>query len=389
MSDETRCPQNYKRKTCGRALMEGKRFCVFHAESDLMRKCEICSAVVKLTKFEKHITRSCPIIKEKAAVAREPYFKEDLNSGSNAQVNFSHRIHKDQDSCISLDAFRALQDKIQVLHASIEKFPTEIGSPTLDISDIDRKESKKHYEQHKAIMAHIESFKGLSRETALIELGAGKAELSRYIYTHIHKSIGSDLTIIPIDMAAFRHKADTILRSTFKDIQIKRITINIKDLDLSGIKELERKQLLFATKHLCGSGLDFAIRCLESYFSNENNLNRLSGIALASCCHGKCSWSTYSNQSYFTNAGFSPQEFSDLCHISSWATTYKEEHLPSSSDIPFLYLSPTEKQSLGRKCKQLIDSGRCLVLQKLFKTKIVEYIDPSITPENHLLIGRP
>ena len=52
-------------------------------------------------------------------------------------------------------------------------------------------------------------------------------------------------------------------------------------------------------------------------------------------------------------------------------------------------LDVTERSSLGRKCKRLIDTGRLLWLkEKGMQSKLVEYIAPSVSPENKLLLAR-
>lgn len=54
------------------------------------------------------------------------------------------------------------------------------------------------------------------------------------------------------------------------------------------------------------------------------------------------------------------------------------------------FLSASEREQLGRLCKQLIDHGRCHFLQmKGFSSKLTRYISSDITLENVLLTAVP
>jgi tRNA:m4X modification enzyme len=49
----------------------------------------------------------------------------------------------------------------------------------------------------------------------------------------------------------------------------------------------------------------------------------------------------------------------------------------------------SERIAIGRKCKDLLDHGRLLWLERSgLKVKTVKYISSTITPENKLLLAR-
>ena len=82
-------------------------------------------------------------------------------------------------------------------------------------------------------------------------------------------------------------------------------------------------------KHLCGAATDLAINSLVNFVRNsvsktEQNINKnkhVLGMMIALCCHHRCSWKTFAGKKYLLeNYGFSPNEFTLLCGLSSWAT---------------------------------------------------------------------
>ena len=85
-------------------------------------------------------------------------------------------------------------------------------------------------------------------------------------------------------------------------------------------------------KHLCGAATDLAINSLVNFVRNsvsrtektDKDINKnkpVLGIMIALCCHHRCSWKTFAGKKYLLeNYGFSPNEFTLLCGLSSWAT---------------------------------------------------------------------
>lgn len=109
-------------------------------------------------------------------------------------------------------------------------------------------------------------------------------------------------------------------------------------------------------KHLCGAATDFTLRSCarerrrqlsqpaqqaaaeaaagEAAGAAENGAAALPpnprsgpipssggvrGLAVATCCHHRCSWRHFVAQEVFTELGFSPQEFEAIVWMTGWA----------------------------------------------------------------------
>jgi len=166
------------------------------------------------------------------------------------------------------------------------------------------------------------------------------------------------------------------------------------------------------------------------------------GMMVALCCHHRCDWATYVGRDFMTSCGVTPREFDLLTRLSSWATcartrvkneekvtegskppekkrkdirknklpnptsdnkpqTEKQENrqekpvdhlatdLVTSAGSTHLResLSVTERESIGRKCKRLIDQGRLVYLtERGLACCLRAYVDEEITPENVVLL---
>ena len=84
------------------------------------------------------------------------------------------------------------------------------------------------------------------------------------------------------------------------------------------------KPWLAVGKHLCGSATDFTIRCCRRHMvpsagdgaapgpeEAEEGSAPLQpacvGLAVATCCHHRCTWKHYVAQDFFTSCGFTPE----------------------------------------------------------------------------------
>ena len=77
--------------------------------------------------------------------------------------------------------------------------------------------------------------------------------------------------------------------------------------------------------------------------------------------------------------------------MSSWAVNAPEqdaELLGSTAGADAE--PPLRRAELGRTCKDLLDVGRVLFLRGMgYDAWLAEYVPPSVTPENVLLLARP
>ncbi|XP_061634548.1 tRNA:m(4)X modification enzyme TRM13 homolog isoform X2 [Phyllopteryx taeniolatus] len=130
--------------------------------------------------------------------------------------------------------------------------------------------------------------------------------------------------------------------------------------------------------------------------------SRVLGLAVALCCHHRCEWRHYVGQKFFSDLGLGPAEFSSFCRMSSWATCglraasdqrADEEHEPltaEETDVAAGFLSPGERERIGRRCKLLIDAGRIEFLRsKGFCGRLTRYVGAQVTLENVLMTATP
>ena len=138
---------------------------------------------------------------------------------------------------------------------------------------------------------------------------------------------------------------------------------------------------------------------------------RLSGIAIATCCHHTCSWAAYVGKGLVRDvlhAG--PVEFEAMRMLSAWgcmplqppalpqevaapAATSGSDALPLTPGSDPVSFDRAARVALGRRCKSLIDAGRAWFLRELHgccsvkgTVKVVPYCPGSDSPENMLLL---
>uniref|UniRef100_A0A3Q4GHP3 tRNA:m(4)X modification enzyme TRM13 n=1 Tax=Neolamprologus brichardi TaxID=32507 RepID=A0A3Q4GHP3_NEOBR len=276
----------------------------------------------------------------------------------------------------------------------------------------------KHLKQQSSILGHMEELGLLGRGRCFVEFGAGRGKLSHWIHEALktceHLKTCEDLQLLLVERCSTRFKVQNIWT-----LWCKVPLLCEKKLPLVGVG-----------KHLCGAATDLALRCLlETAGQSEEEEpphKRLRpsepseprsggglrsaptgcgpgpvlGLTVALCCHHRCDWRHYVGQQFFLQRGLGAREFSAFCRMSSWATCGLrptnqrgdgEEHEPAEeTDAVNGFLSASEREQLGRLCKQLIDHGRCHFLQmKGFSSKLTRYISSDVTLENVLLTAVP
>ena len=237
-----------------------------------------------------------------------------------------------------------------------------------------------------------------------------------------------------------RLNAETVKSDYLKaeDVDVHRIKCDLANVCLSSalemdatekaprVKEKRKQNILVIAKHLCGSGTDLA---LKAVFPIRHRIN---GYVMATCCHGVCSWETYVGRNFLgtvicksgaEDVHFGKNEFNLM---KRWAcgtvigdrNTF--DHAPANNDVTKpkeietdqkntedddtveMSISRVSKllglkcgpQGLGRACQRLIDFGRCEYMrQMLFGGKsgqvdMCHYVDPDVTPQNALLLGK-
>lgn len=218
-------------------------------------------------------------------------------------------------------------------------------------------------------------------DVAVVELGAGKGGLSDAVVAH--KQPGA---VVLIERESRRHKADGKLRR-LEGLEVERIRGDLADVDLGRVAVLRGRASVGVAKHLCGSATDLALNA----FVRHTNAR---GVAVATCCHHRCEWSSYVGRDYFRAAlsGGTRREFEKIARWSSWATQLEDgtsgEHAAPVCVDDLQGLDASQKRDIGRRCKALLDAGRLDFLSKrgLVGSRTA-YCDVELSPENWLLVA--
>ncbi|XP_054644478.1 tRNA:m(4)X modification enzyme TRM13 homolog [Dunckerocampus dactyliophorus] len=419
-----------KKRFCKMVVAKGRRFCGEHAtmEEGGSRRI-VCPLDHKHTvsedKLDKHLKKCNSRDKPKPL-----YYVENINAGSAdqdqhspQQVSLCERTKTQLQHLLDKlkTATKGLNCELEEHFLSHPVFQEELNNPKNGDS------AHKHLKQQSSIIAHLEVLGLLGRGRCFVEFGAGRGKLSHWIHealkTTDQPSALDDLQLLLVERSSTRFKVDG--KHQDAGVEFARLQIDIQHLDLSKVPLLERRlPLVGVGKHLCGAATDLALRCLleTSAPQHEPPMKRLKmsscsvaddrpascgssgpdpvlGLAVALCCHHRCEWHHYVGQQFFLDLGLGPAEFSGFCRMSSWATCglraadqrVDEEHEPiEETDDVLGFLSPAEREQMGRRCKLLIDSGRIHFLRsKGFHGRLTRYVGSHVTLENVLLTATP
>ncbi|ACO65515.1 predicted protein [Micromonas commoda] len=270
-----------------------------------------------------------------------------------------------------------------------------------------------------------------SRSPAYVELGAGRGYLSHFLMDAYGPN---DLVLV--ERRAYRFKAERNIRGgtsvgggragTSGDgsapasapgaspgTKVERLRVDIKDLDIAGVEAVKGRDVVVTGKHLCGSATDLALRCC---LANTNGgcdgdkssaaACRVTGVALATCCHHRSDWRSYVNKPFLRDLGFGRDDFPRLARMSSWACdgaapgvgsvkrprsptgdVDEDEHQQPIEEADDGEMSKAEKHEIGGMIKTLIDVGRLRWLnERGLSGRLVGYVDTGVSPENRLIV---
>ena len=103
-------------------------------------------------------------------------------------------------------------------------------------------------------------------------------------------------------------------RRELRHLDLHRLRCDLKDFHVRGCDPLarqpDRRWVGFA-KHLCGAATDFALRT-----GVEQDRAGCRGLGIATCCHHRCGWQSFTGKAWFLRHGFLPLEF----ELVSWMT---------------------------------------------------------------------
>ncbi|CAG8571536.1 216_t:CDS:2, partial [Scutellospora calospora] len=316
--------------------------------------------------LEKHLSQKC----NSRPRPNPPYFSLNVN----CTLSTPSEIVMEEKVVLSELSKEILDSLINNVNYWYQKFvPASFESMVLDHEVL--KEKNKHATQQASILGHMTRLNLLQPDGCFIEFGCGKGELSYFTKLAIRDE-DDRTSFLLIDRKNTRGKFDSGIREgrqlSDKKTLVKRIGMDIKDLDLSKLDYIKNKKIIAYSKHLCGSATDVTLKSLIDYFKLNKEENQIIGIIIALCCHQLCQYHMYPNQQYLENIGITDDDFKRICTMSSWAIYH------SSREI------------LGYKCKRILDYGRLKYLQENgFDVELIYYVESSTSLENLALMAVP
>ncbi|WKY11810.1 hypothetical protein Q1695_003409 [Nippostrongylus brasiliensis] len=397
MSDPIRCAYVIPKKgrKCRMLVRTGQQYCgehaVFAEDNQDRIQCPIDPKhTVDRKSLEQHLLRC------NSRVVEAEYIKKDANALV-GETKFTDKIDRratEEEIFAALEKMKSCyvavkdkllskQDHCQEVDAFLEQATTLSES------------KRKHLIQLSSIIGRLESAKLLRSDPSacILELGAGKAQLAYWMTKRAPLA-----KFLLIDRSGSRNKYDNRALKEDPSLDITRLRCSIEHVDLSELAMLKDVSSVCAVcKHFCGSATDAGIRCLSN--GMENGLV-LDGFVLVPCCHHKSRYSEYSGRDFLSKWNMdSESDFAALRHIATWAVcgfskmqnedcspeTSVENDKPSTEAVPW---SPLWKEEMGRRGKLILEFGRAFYLSSLgFRTQVVEYVPPTVSPENLLILG--
>ncbi|KAJ2492009.1 tRNA:m4X modification enzyme [Coemansia sp. RSA 2050] len=319
----------------------------------------------------------------------------------------------------------ALEDLLELVRPSGD-FAVDVCTHSALEKRLHVKTNPKHVLQQASLIGHLDRRGLLDKQYAFVEFGAGKGELSVYVHAALNsgpENSDSSSSIILVDRKNFRQKysvGDQNSEAEPLHHRFERIYIDIRDLDLSKIRELQTvdpatgaahlRPIVAYSKHLCGAATDLTIKCLERY---QQAGGSVAGVAIALCCHQVCKYSMYIDHAHLSTAtthgskagewcDSQRAEFQHLTTMSSWAINTPAPSQPNGDQqqqqdgqeadpaAHYSGLSFDQRMRAGHAVKRFLDIGRLeFVRQKLGMKDagLVYYTTRATSPENLALLG--
>ncbi|CAB4271841.1 unnamed protein product [Prunus armeniaca] len=402
-----------------------------------VRRCPLLKQVQSLTLqpfYQKGINAGKEEDQEELETFR-PEGADDLESSNDPESgsldNILSEMKRNAVYSMTVLDFYKLIEKIEHVHESIckdiqdsYKVPEACGIWIK--REVDRKLpfQEKHVMQQVSILGNLEDLgvlkSSLGKERAdyddgtgipaVVEFGAGRGYLTQML-----ADCYGIKKVFLVERKSYKLKADRSLRQK-ESLILQRLRIDIEDLNLNAVESLREDPYLAIGKHLCGPATDLTLRCCLGEHRNQSNAElqsvnpNLRGLAIATCCHHLCQWKHYINKKYLLDLAITKEEFHAITWFTSWAVDADHgADLPDVTDCK-LHLESIEKKQcgedygvedivrnmkaveravLGFMCKKIIDKGRLMWMKEHgLDAEFVKYVPSSVSPENHLLIGR-
>lgn len=429
-----------KNRRCNFNAVPGSVYCSHHTHAsrskeqggEVWRECPFGNHFVKAAALNKHII-VCPERLHQENLKGNPYYVLNINSGPSEDQPILSPVPQDLISvCGESTLPRARRHAAAMmlgesgLRTLIEKVDAALSQLNVLISDsfleapipatpppphpdptFVKHTSEKHGSQQASILGNMSAIGLLPQDSSdivYIEFGAGRG----YLTAALVECYPCAQEYIMVDLINPRNAADRGMRH----LPIRRIRCDIKDFEPSALFNKERgtspPSWVAHGKHLCGAALDLSLRCAVRCAEQGQPLV---GVALASCCHHRCTWQHFVGKDvWLKQCGLSSAEFELVSWMTGWglcghsSPLIQEEHTPVTVKLPE-ESTPHGKQSwrphhtleretrvhIGMQCKKLIDSVRIMWLRGVpfFRdAAVVNYVDPKVCGENKLILAK-
>ncbi|KAG5023006.1 hypothetical protein JHK85_019348 [Glycine max] len=428
-----------KNRFCANCPLNGSLFCGNHNSRSQGQwiPCPIDPSHSVLKQNLKGHVKRCPLLKQVQSLSDQPFYDKGINAGSDGEeetsgvddsrlptMTVSSEMKRNTLHEMSVAEFCNLIEKIEFLHESLCKdiedsvqMPELTSfSPAIAIKHLGKLPfQEKHIMQQASIVGNLENFGVLKNSLrrnqsecvepvekkekdvlAVIEFGAGRGYLTQML-----ADCYGIKKVFLVERKAYKlkvghkllGKADRSLRQN-ESLMLERLRIDIEDLDLNAVESLQGVPYLATGKHLCGAATDLTLRCCFPEYREDSS--------------GQY---TANNKRFFLDLGLTKEEFHAITWFTSWAVdanhgsdlpdttncishlqTIKEQGDECANGVEKILsdMQADKRAALGFKCKWIIDMGRLMWLrQHGLDAKLVKFVPPSISPENHLLLARP
>eukprot|EP01064_Diplonema_japonicum_P037220 TRINITY_DN8665_c0_g1_i1.p1 TRINITY_DN8665_c0_g1~~TRINITY_DN8665_c0_g1_i1.p1 ORF type:complete len:695 (+),score=107.90 TRINITY_DN8665_c0_g1_i1:664-2748(+) len=230
-----------------------------------------------------------------------------------------------------------------------------------------------HQPQIESLAKHISSLGILSKDTILLELGAGKGLLGAII---------GKLNACNVVVLDKREGGMGGCGDNDGSCGIKRVHADLSDTPLHEVTG--GKGSVIVAKHFCGDATDLALRSLKNPDAS------IKAALVAPCCHPKTAFEKYSGKDYLSDQGFDSNDFEALLvlmEISRERTQHK--HQSYGKKVFNLDKVPYEElYRIGRLARRIVEEGRVQYLKQSWRrVRVVEYVPHTVTPDNLFLLA--
>ncbi|KAK1116460.1 hypothetical protein K0M31_019025 [Melipona bicolor] len=385
-------------------VKKGKKYCGEHQNVSSELNCSealgnkriICPLDSTHTCYESKLAKHLRVCNAKRLNdARPSFIVKGINANKMREAPQHVPLSKFNDRTID-----TVIHKVKAVYETLPKFPEIVLEHQILKDKIDDnscgKSIKKHLLQNSSLLSHLERANLVKDDTCFIEFGAGKGKLTYWLGQIIKRK--KNCCILLVDRSSHRHKNDNKLRNEQSSLLVERIRADIADLKLNDVTEIQRfKHKVGIAKHLCGVATDLTLSCIVQAIQSEPKCN-ITGVIIAFCCHHRCEYASYVGKEYLERCGFTPNEFTVLCSIASWATcgfslnkatnTSKTQNDPEQTKTDTKIFCSNEREKIGQKVKSLLNWGRLEYLKKIgFRSDLIYYTTTDISLENMCIVA--